>query len=152
MFDKSEFDINLVIMSCTCPAGHTTLKQIRTGYYRDENGKKLTIKSFSFPKEICASCTLKSQCYKSEHKEGRKIRIHPQEKLMQEARAFQQSPAYQPYKKMRQSVEHRLARLVQLGIRQARYFGRRKTLFQALMAATVANLTLLNKKSALVAA
>jgi hypothetical protein len=32
--------------------------------------------------------------------------------------------------------------LVQLGIRQARYFGRQKTLFQLLMAATVANLTL----------
>ena len=40
-------------------------------------------------------------------------------------------------------VEHRIARLVQLGIRQARYFGRAKTLFQLLLAAAVANLTLL---------
>ena len=40
-------------------------------------------------------------------------------------------------------VEHRIARLVQLGIRQARYVGRTKTLFQLLMAAAVANLTLL---------
>ena len=40
-------------------------------------------------------------------------------------------------------VEHRLARLVQLGIRQARYFGRAKTKFQVYLAATVANLTLL---------
>ncbi len=40
-------------------------------------------------------------------------------------------------------VEHRIARLVQLGIRQARYIGRTKTLFQLLMAAAVANLTLL---------
>ena len=39
-------------------------------------------------------------------------------------------------------VEHRLARLVQLGIRQARYFGRVKTRFQLYLAATVANLTL----------
>ena len=42
----------------------------------------------------------------------------------------------------RQVVEHRLARLAQLGVRQARYFGRTKTLFQLLMASTVANLTL----------
>ena len=35
-----------------------------------------------------------------------------------------------------------LARLVQLGVRQARYFGRTKTLFQLLMAAAIANLTL----------
>ena len=40
-------------------------------------------------------------------------------------------------------VEHRLARLVQLGIRQARYIGRTKTLFQVGLAAAVANLTLL---------
>jgi hypothetical protein len=40
-------------------------------------------------------------------------------------------------------VEHRIARLVQLGIRQARYVGRTKALFQLLMAAAVANLTLL---------
>jgi hypothetical protein len=37
--------------------------------------------------------------------------------------------------------------LVQLGIRQARCFGRRKTLFQLLMAATVANLTLIATKT-----
>ena len=42
----------------------------------------------------------------------------------------------------RQTVEHRLARLVQLGIRQARYVGRAKTLFQLAMTAAVANLTL----------
>ena len=39
-------------------------------------------------------------------------------------------------------AEHRLARLVQLGIRQSRYFGRAKTKFQLYLAATVANLTL----------
>ena len=39
-------------------------------------------------------------------------------------------------------AEHRLARVVQLGIRQSRYFGRVKTKFQLYLAATVANLTL----------
>ena len=68
--------------------------------------------------------------------------IHPQEALLQEARAFQQSEAFTPYRKLRQAAEHRLARLMQFGVRQARYFGRTKTLFQLLMAATVANLTL----------
>ena len=43
-------------------------------------------------------------------------------------------------------VEHRLARLVQLGIRQARYFGKVKTKFQLYLAATVANLTLVAGK------
>ena len=43
-------------------------------------------------------------------------------------------------------MEHRLARLVQLGIRQARYFGKVKTKFQLYLAATVANLTLVAGK------
>jgi hypothetical protein len=72
------------------------------------------------------------------------VMIHPQEALLQEARAFQQSEAFAPYGKLRQAAEHRLARLMQLGVRQARYFGRTKTCFQLLMAATVANLTLVS--------
>jgi uncharacterized protein YigA (DUF484 family) len=75
--------------------------------------------------------------------------IHPQEALLQEARAFQRSEAFAPYRKLRQVAEHRLARLMQLGVRQARYFGRTKTLFQLLMAATVANLTLVATKTGL---
>ena len=44
-----------------------------------------------------------------------------------------------------------LARLVQLGIRQSRYFGRIKTRFQLYLAATVANLTLVAAKAGLTA-
>ena len=46
-------------------------------------------------------------------------------------------------------VEHRLAQLVHLGIRQSRYFGRAKTKFQLYLAATVANLTLVAAKASL---
>ena len=68
---------------------------------------------------------------------------------MQEARALQKSPAFAEYRQLRVVVEHRLARLFQLGIRQARYFGRAKTKFQLYLAATVANLTLLTDKMGL---
>ena len=57
-----------------------------------------------------------------------------------------QSEAFAGYRRQRVVVEHRLARLVQLGIRQARYFGRAKTRFQLYLAATVANLTLVAGK------
>ena len=53
------------------------------------------------------------------------------------------------YRQRRVVVEHRLARLVQLGIRQARYFGRVKSKFQLYLAATVANLTLVASKAGL---
>ena len=72
--------------------------------------------------------------------------LHPQEAVLQEARAFQRSEAFAPYRRLRQAAEHRLARLMQLGVRQARYVGRAKTLCQLLLAATVANLTLVATK------
>ena len=68
---------------------------------------------------------------------------------MQQARALQQSEAFGKYRQRRVVVEHRLARLVQLGIRQSRYFGRAKTKFQLYLAATVANLTLVAAKAGL---
>jgi hypothetical protein len=144
---KSQFRIDLVAMTCTCPAGHTTATLIPTGYWLDKAGQKQPRKSFAFPVEICASCPLCPQCIKAKANRGRTVQLHPQEGLLQQARAFQNSPEFQSYRQMRQTAEHRLARLVQLGIRQARYFGRRKTLFQLLMVATVANLTLIGTKT-----
>ena len=75
------------------------------------------------------------------------MQLHPQEALLQQARALQQSEAFAGYRQRRVVVEHRLARLVQLGIRQSRYFGRIKTRFQLYLAATVANLTLVASKA-----
>ena len=62
---------------------------------------------------------------------------------------MQQSAGYDEYRARRVVVEHRLARLVHLGIRQSRYFGRAKTRFQLYLAATVANLTLVAAKAGL---
>ena len=64
-------------------------------------------------------------------------------------RALLQSEAFAGYRQRRVVVEHRLARLVELGIRQSRYFGRIKTRFQLYLAATVANLTLVAAKASL---
>ena len=75
--------------------------------------------------------------------------IHPQEALLQQGRALQQSAHYDEYRARRVVVEHRLARLVQLGLRQSRYFGRVKTRRQLYLAATVANLTLVAAKAGL---
>lgn len=144
---KSQFHIDLEAMTCTCPAGHTTASLIPTGFWLDKTGQKQPRKSFAFPVAVCAACPLRPQCIKAKANRGRWIQLHPQEGLLQQARTFQNSPEFQPYRRMRQTAEHRLARLVQLGLRQARYFGRRKTLFQLLMAATVANLTLIATKT-----
>ena len=77
---------------------------------------------------------------KAQSGRGRSVGLHPQEGLLQEARAIQDSVAFAPYRALRQVAEYRLARLVQLGLRQARYRGRLKTETQLLLTATVANL------------
>ncbi|MGB3906795.1 MAG: IS1182 family transposase [Anaerolineae bacterium] len=144
---KDQFRIDLEEMSCTCPAGQTTRTLTRRGYRRDRDGKRHARQAFHFDGVICAACPLRAQCVKAKGAKGRTVGLHPQERLLQEARALQDSPAFEEYTQRRQVVEHRLARLVQLGIRQARYFGHPKTLYQAMMAATVANLTLVATKT-----
>jgi hypothetical protein len=135
-FPKTQFQIDLDAASCTCPAGRVTV-DLRPA----AKGGGV----FRFATAVCAACPLRSQCVRG--KSGRTVQLHPQEALLQTAREFQASPAFTPYRALRQVVEHRIARLAQLGIRQARYRGLAKTLFQGFMAATVANLTLLAANS-----
>jgi hypothetical protein len=144
---KKEFQINLEEMTCTCPAGQTTQTLIKVGKWTDRHGEKHQRWAFLFEAGFCSTCGRRSECVWAQGNKGRSIGLHPQERLLQEAREFQESAAFKEYRQIRQTAEHRLARLVQLGMRQARYFGRRKTLFQLLMAATVANLTLVAEKT-----
>jgi hypothetical protein len=143
-FPKTSFRLDLdgpAGPTCTCPGGHTTAKLAPTS-----RGRRV----FVFPAATCAACPLRARCLTEPNgrpgagrRTGRTILLHPQEALLQAARAFQRSPAFAAVRRRRQAAEHRLARLVHLGVRQARYRGRTKTRFQVLLAATVANLTLL---------
>lgn len=142
-FSKQEFEIDLERMTCRCPAGQVTSKLRRHGYERDKAGRPVRLRqAFQFEAAICAACPLRPQCYSPTRREGRQIEVTGHEARIQAARAWQRSSEFERFRKERQVVEHRIARLVQLGVRQARYVGRTKTLFQARMAATVANLTL----------
>lgn len=131
-FPKTAFVLDLEATSATCPAGQTT-----QDFRPDSTGGG----QFRFAAAVCAACPLRAECVRGVS--GRTVSAHPQERLLQNARAFQASPAFAAYRRRRQVVEHRIARLVQLGIRQARNVGRAKTEFQLLMAAAVANLTYL---------
>jgi hypothetical protein len=131
-FAKTDFQIDLEVGTCTCP------NQQLTSDLRSVKGGGAT---FVFATETCAACPLRTQCTRG--RGGRTVQVHPQEALLQQARILQRRPAFGEVRRRRQVVEHRLARLVQLGIRQARYFGRTKTLFQVCLAAAVANLTLM---------
>ena len=145
-FPKEDFHIDLEAGSCTCPAGQVTRTMVPAGRRTGQTGRTHRLEAFRFDAAVCGVCPLRSQCVAAKPGTGRTVQLHPQEALLQQARALQRSEAFAEYRQ-RRVVEHRLARLVQLGIRQSRYFGRAKTRFQLYLAATVANLTLVAAKA-----
>lgn len=141
-FHKGRFILDLTNKIATCPTGQTTTDY---DFYTHRRG---VVERFCFPAHICQACPHKEACLRNsdeDRKRGRTIALHPQEELLQRARQRQATPAFREDIKARQVVEHRQARMVQLGSRQARYVGRSKTKFQMLMIAMVANLTLMAK-------
>ena len=70
---------------------------------------------------------------------GEACRFTRRRRVLQSARAYQKTPEGKARLRKRVVVEHRLARLGQLGIGQARYFGRAKTRFQLMLASSLAN-------------
>jgi len=145
-FPKEDFKIDLEAGTCTCPAGQVTGMTQWKKSHPDGHGGRQPSRGFEFDAAVCRACVLRPKCVASKKGRGRTVSLHPQEALLQQARALQHSEVFVEYKQRRQVSEHRLARLMQLGMRQARYFGRAKTLFQLLMAATVSNLTLVATK------
>jgi transposase len=131
-FPKSEFAIDVEKREVRCPAGQTS---------RDYRSAKAGAGGrFVFAAATCQVCPLRSQCVRG--KGPRTISIQAEEGLQQQARAHNQTEAGRQSLRERVVVEHRIARLVQLGIRRSRYFGRTKTCLQVVMAAVVANLSL----------
>ncbi len=145
-FPKNDFHLDPAAGRGAGPAGQVTRTIVLAGKRTDRTGRVYRLQAFQFDGAVCGVCPLRSQCIAAQGRPGRRVQIHPQEGVLQQARALRQSAAYDAYRARRVVVEHRLARLVQLGIRQSRYFGRVKTQFQLYLAATVANLTLVSGK------
>ena len=145
-FPKEDFHIDLEAGACTCPAGNVTRRIRLLGTRTTATGRTHQLKAFQFDGAVCGVCPLRSQCVAAAPGTGRTVQLHPREALLQQARALQQSKAFGEYRQRRVVVEHRLARQIQLGIRQSRYFGRAKTKFQLYLAA---NLTLVAAKAGL---
>ena len=139
-FPKEDFHIDLEAGTCTCSAGNVTRRTRPSGTRVGPDGRTHQLKGFRFDAAVCGMCPLWSQCLAGSSGLGATVQLHLQEALLQQPRALQQGEAFGEYRQ-RRVVEHRLARLIQLGIRQSRHFGRAKTKFQLYLAALAANLT-----------
>ena len=139
---KDEFEIDLENDRVTCPEGQTTEHYTWVNYRRCKDEPPVKVKRFVFDTEVCRACPRHAECVTGKLRRGRSITLHPDEGVLQQARALEKTEYFRETYRERVVVEHRIGRLVALGMRQSRYFGRAKTQFQALLAAAVANFTL----------
>jgi hypothetical protein len=123
-FAKTAFTLDFDQHLLTCP-NHITVAFTPGG-------------KVQFPAEACAACPLRPQCTTSTR--GRSVQIHPDERLLAELRAAQQTPPGRAKLRQRVKVEHTLAHVGRWQGRRARYLGRRKNLFDLRRVAVVHNL------------
>jgi len=131
-FPKTDFAIDTEAGTVTCPAGNVT-----SDARRATDHKARAVIRFAFAPATCAACPLREQCTTSD--KGRSVVLSAHEGRITRARAAQAEPETKALLRRRSKVERKIDHLQDLGMRQARYRGRRKTRLQALLAATVAN-------------
>lgn len=139
---KDAFAIDLDNDRVTCPEGQTTEHYTWVKYRASQGAPPVKVKRFVFDTRVCRACPRHAECVTGKLRRGRSITLHPDEGMLQQARALEKTEHFRDTYRERVVVEHRIGRLVALGMRHSRYFGRAKTQFQALMAAAVANFTL----------
>ena len=93
-FPKEDFRIDLEAGTCTCPAGQVTRIIRPSGTRTGPTGRTHRLKGFRFDGVVCGVCPLRSQCVAAKPGTGRTVQLHPQEALLQQARALQQSEAF----------------------------------------------------------
>jgi hypothetical protein len=134
MFDRSDFRVDRRRGVARCPAGQRSIR--RTPVLGNDPGW-----TYTFSRKDCSPCPLREKCTKS-RAAARTLQITEKTETLWRLRRHQKSRRFRKRYRKRVVVEHRIGRLVQIGVRQARYFGKAKTAFQVALAATVANLML----------
>src|SRR5262245_36521641 len=140
------------------PKKHFTIADFRIdeqrGVARCPNSKKSTRRhrqpgtwQYVFAQSDCEVCPLRDRCTSA--KISRSITVPDDFRERERLRRFQGTREFRRVYRRRVVIEHRIARLVQLGIRKARYFGKAKVAFQVAIAAAMANLTLANARKVL---
>ena len=104
-FPKEDFHIDLEAGTCTCPAGNITQRVRPLGTRTAATGRTHRLKAFQFDGAVCGVCPLRPRCVAAAPGTGRTVQLHPQEALLQQARALQQSEAFGEYRQRRVVVE-----------------------------------------------
>ncbi len=134
MFDRRDFRVDPSRRAARCPAGKRSIR--RNAVRGDDPGW-----TYVFSRHDCSPCPLRAQCTKSPTA-ARHLKITEKTERLWRLRKQQKTKRFRKRYRRRVVVEHRIGRMIQLGARQAKYFGKAKTGFQIALIATVANLML----------
>lgn len=134
MFDRRDFHADPKRGVARCPAGKRSIRSEAVA--GDDPGWR-----YVFSRNDCSPCPLREKCTKS-RAAARILQITEKTEALWRLRKQQKTKRFRKRYRKRVVVEHRIGRLIQLGNRQAKYFGKTKTGFQIALAATVANLML----------
>jgi len=132
MFDRRDFRVDVKRGMARCPAGNRSIR--RNAVKGDDPGW-----TYVFSRNDCSPCPLRARCTKSPTR-ARHLKITEKTEKLWVLRKQQRTKRFRQRYRKRVVVEHRIGRMVQLGVRQAKYFGKTKTAFQIALIATVANL------------
>jgi len=136
MFSLDDFEINEQSGKAICPAGKTSHERRAVNVEGEDSGWR-----YQFSRKDCTGCELRAKCTRAQSN-SKVVQITAKTEALQPLRREQRTPEFRAKYRERVKVEHRIGRMVQLGVRQARYLGSQKLAFQIAMVATVANLTL----------
>jgi len=106
-------------------------------------------KTVHFPKETCATCPQRSRCTGS--KSGRSVKLHADEKFLQELRVRQSTSQGRATLRERVGVEHDLSHIGYWQGARARYCGERKNLLDLRRCAVVNNLHIFARRPEIMA-
>jgi hypothetical protein len=132
-FTAEDFKVDLERGVAKCPAGKTS-----SAYSQSRSDG---VHRFSFSRQDCTNCPVRSKCTSSK-RASRKLSLSASFEELRALRKKQRTMDFKNRYRRRTRVEHRIARMVQLGARQAHYLGRTKVAYQICMTAAVANLML----------
>lgn len=131
---KTAFDIQVEAKRAICPQG-----QVAPTCQTVKDGQGRPVLLFTFERSVCEACLLFERCVHS-RTQGRSIRTHYHESLLQAARERQRTTEFKQTYKLRAAIEREIAGLVQCGLRQARYIGEVKDRLQAQWTGAAVNL------------
>ena len=131
-FKLSDFTVDLEQKEATCPEGKQALRWTTS---RRPDG---TLNHTAHFDEQCASCSSRFRC--TQAKAGRTITTHEHHDQVVQRRAEMETAAFWQAMKHRPPVEGTISQLARMGMRHARYRGRRKVNLQSILTATAVNL------------